>query len=80
MVTTIKQNKKVNIKVQIGPQSQAAYHQNEEEKKKDKNQRVQNKQTNAREAHRPDLFRGLSIPVVLKLFCFVQIFFQSNIC
>ena len=47
-------DKKVNRKVQGMPQSQAAanpWHQ--EEEKKDRNWRVQNKQTNAQEAHRP---------------------------
>ena len=46
--------KKVNSKAQGVPQSQAAakpWHQ--EEKKRDINWRVQNKQTNARETHRP---------------------------
>ena len=38
------------------PQSQAtANPRHQEEKKKDKRQRVQNKQTNPREAHRPAL-------------------------
>ena len=36
------------------PESQAAANPcHQEEEKKDKSQRVQNKQTNAREAHRP---------------------------
>ena len=49
------------------PQSQAAanpWHQ--EEEKKDKNQRVQNKQTNAREAHRPALFSRSELITMLK--------------
>ena len=38
------------------PQSQAASTpRHQEEEKKDQNQRVQNKQTNARKAHRPSL-------------------------
>ena len=47
-------HKIVNRKVQGVPLSEAAanpWHQ--EEEKKDKNYRVQNKQANAREAHRP---------------------------
>ena len=46
--------KKINIKVQGVPQSQtAANPRHQEETKNDKNSHVQNKQTNAREAHRP---------------------------
>ena len=46
--------KTVNRKVQGVPQSQtAANPRHQEEEKNDKNEHVQNKQTNAREAHRP---------------------------
>ena len=46
--------KKVNRKVQGVPQSQtAANPRHQEEETNDKNQHVQNKQTNARAAHRP---------------------------
>ena len=47
-------SKKVNRKVQEVSQSQiAANSWHQEEEKKDKNLHVQNKQTNAQEAHRP---------------------------
>ena len=48
--------KSVNRKVKGVPQSQAAAKpRHHEEEKKDKNQRVKNKQTNAQEVHRPTL-------------------------
>ena len=48
---------KVNRKVQGVPQPQAASNpRRQAEEQKDKNECVQNKQTNAREAHRPALF------------------------
>ena len=59
--------KKVNRKVQGVPQSQATtYHWHQEEEKKDKNQRGQNKQTNAREAHRPALYSPSEVITMLK--------------
>ena len=42
-----------NRKVQGVPQSEAAGKTDQEEEKKEKHYRVQNKQTHAREAHRP---------------------------
>ena len=49
------------------PQSQiAANPRHQEEKKNDKNKRVQSKQTNAREAHRPALSSQSEVITILK--------------
>ena len=49
------------------PQSQtAANPRHQEEEKRDKNQRMQNKQTNAREAHRPALSSPIEVITMLK--------------
>ena len=58
-ISTVRALQKVNRNIQGVPQSQAAANpRHQEEEKKDTDQRVQNKQTNAREAHR----RALSSP------------------
>ena len=59
--------KQVNRNVQGVPQSQAAAKpRHEEEETKDKNQRMQNKQTNAREAHRPAFSSPSKVTTMLK--------------
>ena len=62
-----KVNLKANRKVQRVLQSQAAANpRHKEEEKKGNNQRVQNKHTNAREAHRPTLSSTSDVITMLK--------------
>ena len=59
--------KKINRKVQGAQQSQtAANPRHQEEEKNDKNYHVQNKQTNAREAHRPATSSPSEVITMLK--------------
>ena len=59
--------RKVNRKVQGVPQSQTAVNpRHQEEEKNDKNEYVQNKQTNAREAHRPAPSSPSEVITILK--------------